>query len=251
MAGLGLSPDDVTINGAVRVEGQDRPGGGDSALTDFWRSAENLAVEPADGGGPVGGRAGAPLRRVHIRGQLFIFPREGGFSSGGFIAGSAVDGQVVNASQQQWLTRDSSVADWSDAVWNQVFAGVEGSPAQSFPDPPTRLPTGPLSREKPYLYVDGGGAYRVFLPGLRHDGAGATWADGPTPGSSVPLERFFVAKPTDSVRTINKALVTGQAPAADARDLRTHRHHPGQVGRHGGARPRLRDAERRSGVWWR
>jgi len=212
VAGLGLHPDDVTINGAVRVEGQDQPGGGDSALTNFWRSAENLAVLPTDGVNWWAVSQAAPLRRVHIRGQLFLFPRKGGFSSGGFIADSVVDGQALNASQQQWLTRDSSVASWSNAVWNQVFAGVEGAPAQSFPSPPyTTLPTSPLSREKPFLYVDGGGRYRVFLPGLRHDGVGATWANGAVPaGSSVPIERFFIARPGDSVRSINKALSQGK-----------------------------------------
>jgi hypothetical protein len=212
IAGLGLHPDDVTLNGEVRVEGQDQPGGGDSALTNFWRSAENLAVVPTDGVNWWAVSQAAPLRRVHIRGQLFLFPRKGGFSSGGFIADSVVDGQALNASQQQWLTRDSTVASWSNAVWNQVFAGVEGAPAQSFPSPPyTTLATSPISREKPFLYVDEGGRYRVFLPGLRHDGVGAAWANGATtPGSSVPIERFFVAKPGDSVRTINKALSQGK-----------------------------------------
>jgi hypothetical protein len=45
VAGLGLSPDDVTINGQVRVEGQ-LLDGRISALVNFWRSAENLAVNP-------------------------------------------------------------------------------------------------------------------------------------------------------------------------------------------------------------
>jgi hypothetical protein len=211
VAGLGLSPDDVTINGAVRVEGQPQPGGGDSALTNFWRSAENLTVVPADGIHWWAVSQAAPLRRVHVRGQLFLFPRQGGFSSGGFIADSVIDGQVVNASQQQWLTRDSSVGGWSNAVWNQVFAGVSGAPAQSFPDPPyTTLPTSPLSREKPFLYVDETGGYRVFLPALRHDAVGVTWDRGPAAGSSVPLERFFVARPSDSARTINRALSQGK-----------------------------------------
>ncbi|UWE09872.1 coagulation factor 5/8 type domain-containing protein [Actinacidiphila bryophytorum] len=211
VAGLGLSPDDVTINGAVRVEGQPQPGGGDSALTNFWRSAENLAVVPADGINWWAVSQAAPLRRVHIRGQLFLFPRQGGFSSGGFIADSVVDGQVVNASQQQWLTRDSAVGGWSNGVWNQVFSGVAGAPEQSFPDPPyTTLPTTPVSREKPFLYVDATGRYRVFLPALRRESAGASWSAGHTPGSSIPIEQFFVAKPSDSVRTINKALAQGK-----------------------------------------
>src|SRR5260221_7521201 len=46
VAGLGLSPDDVIINGAVRVEGQPTPNGSSSALVNFWRSAENLSVNP-------------------------------------------------------------------------------------------------------------------------------------------------------------------------------------------------------------
>jgi hypothetical protein len=211
VAGLGLHPDDVTINGAVRVEGQDQPGGGDSALTNFWRSAENLAVVPTGGVDWWAVSQAAPLRRVHIRGQLFLFPRKGGFSSGGYIADSVVDGQVINASQQQWLTRDSTVGSWSNGVWNQVFAGVEGAPAQSFPSPPyTTLPTSPLSREKPFLYVDASGGYRVFLPALRRDGVGTTWSGGTAPGSSVPIDRFFIAKPGDSARTINKALSHGK-----------------------------------------
>jgi hypothetical protein len=211
VAGLGLTPDEVTINGAVRVEGQPQPGGGDSALTNFWRSAENLAVVPAGGVNWWAVSQAAPLRRVHIRGQLFLFPRQGGFSSGGYIADSAVDGQVINASQQQWLTRDSSVGSWSNGVWNQVFAGVMGAPAQSFPDPPyTTLPTSPLSREKPFLYVDRSGGYRVFLPALRQDAVGTTWSGGATAGSSVPLDRFFIARPADSARTINRALSQGK-----------------------------------------
>ncbi|MFJ5612602.1 coagulation factor 5/8 type domain-containing protein [Streptomyces sp. NPDC093221] len=211
VAGLGLSPDDVTINGAVRVEGQAQPGGGDSALTNFWRSAENLAVNPTDGINWWAVSQAAPLRRVHIRGQLFLFPRQGGYSSGGFIADSVVDGQVINASQQQWLTRDSSVGSWSNGVWNQVFAGVVGAPEQSFPDPPyTTLATSPLSREKPFLYVDSAGRYRVFLPSLRQDAVGASWSGGTTEGTSVPIDRFFIAKPTDSVRTINRALAQGK-----------------------------------------
>ena len=49
-----------------------------------------------------------------------------------------------------------------------VFSGVQGAPAPSFPSPPyTVLPTTPVSREKPYLYVDAGGNYQVFVPSLR------------------------------------------------------------------------------------
>ena len=77
-----------------------------------------------------------------------------------------------------------------------MFAGVEGAPAQSFPNPPyTTLDTNPASREKPFLYVDAKGHCNVFVPDAPHNSSGTTWANGPTPGHSIPIERFFIAKP--------------------------------------------------------
>jgi hypothetical protein len=227
VAGLGLSPDDVTINGEVRVEGQVQPDGSSSALVNFWRSAENLSVNPIApsyyGGAAIDQWAvsqAAPLRRVHIRGALFLFPHQGGFSSGGFIADSLVggggpsglNGLVVNASQQQWLTRNSLIGSWSNGVWNQVFSGVVGAPAQSFPKPQpyTTLPQSPLTREKPFLYVDPAGNFNVFVPALQRNSSGITWGNGPIPGSSIPITNFFIAKPTDSAKAINVALASGQ-----------------------------------------
>ena len=91
----------------------------------------------------------------------------------------------MNGSQQQYLVRNSDVDLWTNAVWNQVFAGVVGAPAQSFPNPPyTTLPSTPVSREKPYLYVDAAGRYRVFVPAAARNSAGPTWQHGPTPGRS-------------------------------------------------------------------
>ncbi|HEX9414065.1 MAG TPA: hypothetical protein VF916_11225, partial [Ktedonobacterales bacterium] len=82
--------------------------------------------------------------------------------------------------------------------------------AQAFPNPPyTTLPTSPISQEKPFLYVDSSDHYNVFVPDLRHDAMGTTWANGPAAGSSIGIEDFFIAKPTDSVSTINTALANG------------------------------------------
>jgi hypothetical protein len=92
--------------------------------------------------------------------------------------------------------------------------GTHSSPAGPGhrPDgPPAAAPAGgPPSREKPFLYLDEAGGYRVFLPALRHAGAGPTWGGGRPHGSSVPLDRFFVARPGDSVRALNKALSQGR-----------------------------------------
>src|SRR5262249_31124992 len=139
------------------------------------------------------------------------------FASGGFIADSAFDGStVVNGSQQQWLVRNSSLDGWTNGVWNQVFSGVVGAPAQCFPaqsscgGPYTTLATSPVTREAPYLYVDSDGHYNVFVPALQRDWTGTTWAGGAAPGLSIPIEQFFIARPSDSAATINDALGSGR-----------------------------------------
>ena len=213
--GLGRDPDDVRIQGNVVADSgwhlHDRA----NALINFWRSVENLAVAPAGGTTTWAVSQAAPMRRVHILGKLRVSPSNDGggkgYSSGGYLADSRVDGGVATGGQQQWHTRDSNVGGWSGGGWNTVFSGVVGAPATSFPTPPvTTLATTPRSREKPWLYVDGDGKYRVFVPALRTDAAGASWSAGaPTPGTSIPLRRFFVAKPGDGVAAINAALAAG------------------------------------------
>ncbi|AQS66556.1 hypothetical protein [Streptomyces pactum] len=206
IAGLGLSPDDTTINGDVTVDAGWFDG---NATQNFWRSAENLALVPVNGTNRWAVSQAAPFRRMHIRGGLNLAPDGYGWASGGYIADSRIDGQVGPYSQQQWYTRDSSVGGWLNAVWNMVFSGVEGAPAQSFPDPPyTTLDTTPVSREKPFLYLDGE-EYRVFLPEKRTDARGVSWGNGTPRGTSLPLSRFYVARPGVPAATLNQALEEG------------------------------------------
>ncbi len=215
VVGLGQNPDDVTIQGAVNADSGWNFGDEKNATQNFWRSVENVAVEPNGGTNRWAVSQAAPMRRVHIRGNLVMGPSNQdfgqGYSSGGYIADSSIDGVVATGSQQQWYTRDSSVGQWFDGVWNMVFSGVVGAPATSFPKPPyTTLATTPVSRDKPYLYIDNAGKYRVFVPALRTNASGASWANGPTAGTSLPMSQFFVAKPGDSAATINVALAQGQ-----------------------------------------
>ncbi|WTF23582.1 coagulation factor 5/8 type domain-containing protein [Streptomyces cellulosae] len=206
VSGLGLSPDDTTIHGDVTVDAGWFDG---NATQNFWRSAENLALVPANGTNRWAVAQAAPFRRMHVRGDLNLASSTYGWASGGYIADSRIDGTVGPYSQQQWYTRESAVGGWTNAVWNMVFSGVEGAPAQSFPDPPyTTLDTTPVSREKPFLYLDGE-RYRVFLPALRRNARGVTWGSGTPRGTSLPLERFYVARPGDSAATLNRALKQG------------------------------------------
>lgn len=225
VAGLGLNPTDVTINGHVDVYNRCLGPNGTNclALDNFWRSVSNLTINVM---GLSGCQASAnfwaasqasPMRRVNITGgNLTLMDYCSGgpqYASGGFIADSKT-GFIINGSQQQYYVRNSSVGGWSNGVWNQVFSGVVGAPAECFPltstcGPYTTLATTPASREKPYLYVDAAGSYNVFVPSAATSSSGASWANGATPGRSIPLSRFYVAKPSDSIHEINQQLDRG------------------------------------------
>jgi len=205
--GLGQNPDDVTINGDVTVDAFDGTG---NATQNFWRSAENMAINPSSGSDRWAVAQAGPFRRMDVHGGLELYPASYGYASGGYIADSKVSGQVSSVSQQQWYSQDSNFGSWSGSVWNMVFSGVTGAPAQSFPNPPmTTLATTPTSRDVPYLYVDSSGNYHVFVPSLRTNASGASWANGSTPGTSLPMSQFFVATPSNTAAQINSALAEG------------------------------------------
>ena len=218
VAGLGLSPKDVVINGSIDVYNQ-CAGNFCTALNNFWRSMSNLTINVTKPGGCREREfwavsQAAPMRRVQINGEstLMDYCTGPSYASGGFIADTAFSKLVVNGSQQQWMTRNSTLGGvWTNAVWNQVFSGVVGAPAQSFPNPTyTTLPTSPVTREAPFLYVDAADNYKVFVPAMQHNSAGTTWGTGATAGSSISLDQFFVAHPGDSAGTINRQLAQGK-----------------------------------------
>ena len=224
VAGLGRDPGDVVINGHVDVYNRCLDNNGTSnclALNNFWRSLSNLTInvmgltDCRSSGNFWAASQAAPMRRVNIQGgnlTLMDYCTAGPqFASGGFIADSKLP-FTINGSQQQYLVRDSSVGGWSNAVWNQVFAGVTGAPDDStFPNPPyTTLPTDPASRERPYLYIGDDGSWNVFVPDPRTDSRDTTWAGGHTPGHSIPLSDFYVAKAGDSARSLDSQLARGK-----------------------------------------
>jgi hypothetical protein len=226
IAGLGASPTDVVINGKVEVYNRCLANGGTAnclALVNFWRTLSNLSIN-VNSKGQDGCRASADfwavsqavsLRRLNITGAnlslMDYCTAAPQYASGGFIADSKLP-FVINGSQQQWLTRNSEVAGWSNGVWNQVFSGVVGAPADAgFPNPPyTTLATTPVSREKPYLFVDAEGDYNVRVPSAQKNTSGISWANGMTPGRTIPLSDFYVAKPSDSLKTISLQVALGK-----------------------------------------
>ena len=224
VAGLGQSPADVVINGSIDVYNQCFDGSC-IASDNFWRSLSNLTINVTNP--TFGCYAGefwavsqaAPIRRVLVNGNATFMDYCTGpsYASGGFIADSEfAGGSIVSGSQQQWITRNSQIDGWSNGVWNQVFSGVVGAPAQCFPvqascgGPYTTLATSPVTREEPYLYMDSSGHYNVFVPAVQRNSVGTTWASGPTPGSSIPISKFFIARPTNSAAQINAQLLLGK-----------------------------------------
>jgi len=234
VAGLGSSPRDVTINGSINVYNQCFPTTDGSsnciALDNFWRSLENLTINIT---GQSGCQAGtdfwavsqaAPMRRVNITGgtlSLMDYCSAGPqYASGGFIADSSFSGgTVINGSQQQFLVRNTNLDGWSNGVWNQVFSGDPGAPAQSFSatsglaggtNPYTTLAASPRTREEPFLQTGSPGRYSVFVPALREESSGPSWTGGATAGTSIPISRFFVATPDTPVLAIDAALALGR-----------------------------------------
>ena len=218
IAGLGKEPSAVTINGFITPNFGTVPENQNLTET-FWRSMENMtfnvATDTTQNAPPNtlqwGVSQGTSLRRLSINGSLQLGDSGSGYSSGGFIADTAVTGIVSSSTQQQWFTRNSVLGGWNGSNWNMVFAGVEGAPFSNYPTNSfTVLPTTPVSREKPFLYVDENGGYRVYVPFSESNSAGVEWHSRQEHGHSIPIGQFFIAQPSSTLAEINKALTEGK-----------------------------------------
>jgi hypothetical protein len=204
--GLGYSPEDVIIKGAVRSNTTH----GNSVLTNFWRSVENLTVIPTDNSTMVWGVSqAAPLRRVNIKGNLQLFDK--GYASGGFLADSKVEGTITSGPQQQWLTRNTDMGKWVGSNWNMMFIGVNGMPEENWPEKPfTKIITTPVIREKPWISIEKKG-FTINIPVIRYDSKGPGWLERSVPGRTLPIKKFYIAREgVDDASTINAALKKGK-----------------------------------------
>ncbi|KAJ9658065.1 hypothetical protein H2198_003903 [Neophaeococcomyces mojaviensis] len=246
--GLGHSPDEVTITGGGVQSGGIPPNG--LALNNFWRGVENLAVHPTNDGQPQTPKnlninlwavsQATYMRRVHVKGVLFLsdfhYDGTGGnYSSGGFLADSLVDTSVISRTQQQWMSRNTNVAEWPEGVWNMVFVGCENTPSGPWPQRPyTVVNTTPLIREKPYLVIDKDGKYSVRVPHLRRDSKGPSWSGSNEAVTSLPINQFYIAHSNrDNADTLNAALQQGHhlilTPGIYRLDKTLHVRHPNKV----------------------
>lgn len=202
--GMGESPDAVTLSG-MNVTST-------VSLCNFWRTAENLAVEK-DVTWAVS--QATSLRRVHVKKNVAL--SYGDSTSGGFLADVKVDGRINQGSQQQWLTRNSALGGWSGNVWNSMFVGVEGDglPTDKWDGVGsnyTIINESGSMREKPFLTWNETLGYRVFVPDAATATRGVSWSgEGGTPGKYISLDKFYIARSDrDTAATINAALASGK-----------------------------------------
>jgi Ricin-type beta-trefoil lectin domain len=214
VAGLGLSPDQVSITGGgVHVAGHTSDG---NATQNFWRDAENMSVSPSSGSTMWAVSQADPFRRMDVHGNMKLWDdthgTSGNWSSGGYVGDSRVSGQINSGTQQQFLTQDTAMdGGWTGHNWNMVFVGDTNAPATSFPNPQyTTVAQSPVMREKPFIYVDSSGNWQVFVPSNRTNVQGPDWTNGTAPGNSLPISQFYIVKPGDTATTINNALAAGQ-----------------------------------------
>jgi hypothetical protein len=218
VAGLGETPSAVHIsNGYLNSNQTDSNG---NITTNFWRSIENMQITAPSGTYLQWGVSqGAAFRRMYVDNGtgLELTNTNCGYASGGFISNSQIKGELDGCSQQQWYTRNSTIGSFVGNVWNFVFSGVTGAPAQSSPfgqaaNANTVLATTPASREKPYLYVDSNSNYNVFVPTVLTNSSGTDWTanGGLGTGYSLPISDFYIASAGSSAEAINDALAAGQ-----------------------------------------
>ncbi len=215
--GLGPTPDAVHIVGNVHADASLPK---NNATCVFWRGIENFTVTPtgssalqlAPGSMQWAVSQAAPMRRMHIEGNLMLHQNHG-WASGGWMADSVIDGTVDSGTQQQWISRNSDWTKWTGSNWNMVFVGVPHAPAATWPDPAyTAISDTPLVREKPYLEVNTAGKWSVRVPGLRTDSTGVSWRNKVTKSDrEIPIEDFYIAHPgRDTAASINAELARGK-----------------------------------------
>jgi hypothetical protein len=241
VAGLGATPQATVIDGAIDVFNNLCTAGTDNCNSDvnFWRSMSNLTLNvhfpsspPAyappviDPDGPScanGEEAWSasqadPIRRVIINGNVVLQDTcaNEDYASGGYIADSEINGDLDFYGNQQYMVRNSTISGADgcpQGLWNMVYSGVKGAPAPVFTgtcEQNTVLKSSPVTEEEPFLYTNSSGKFEVFVPAARRGTSGPSWASGSEAGSSVPLSRFFVARPGTAVSAINSALAGGR-----------------------------------------
>ena len=225
IAGLGRTPYEVQLSNIHTPA----PLGGDNGTCTFWRSAENLSVigpetydEPETFKWAVS--QAAPLRRIYSTRTLRT-QWGNGWVSGGFAADCHFEAPAGSHHQQQWYYRNCLLnkgrGEFREIKYNYCFQGVElGTEVDksTYHDNweeggnVTFIPTTPVVREKPFLFVDKKGLFKVFRPALRHESSGLSYTrKSMGKGEVFDVEKdFFIVKPGVTASEMNHQLREGR-----------------------------------------
>jgi hypothetical protein len=211
IGGLGKLPADVKLGSLFT-----RPhlSGGANATCTFWRSLENVTVM-RDFAWTVSQSTSA--RRMLIESTSKYISDVGNtnfWGSGGFIADTRYTSTRPNwGGQQQWYTRNTAFPSGSGAMggsYNMVWQGCVNSPQEDNVN--SSIPVTPVIREKPFLFIDDDGEYKVFVPAWQKDRAGVSWSPTGMGEGEIQdlLTDWHVAKEGDTDVEINNALKAGK-----------------------------------------
>lgn len=225
IAGLGRTPYEVQVSNIHTPA----PLRDDNGTCTFWRAAENLSVigpetydEPETFKWAVS--QAAPLRRIYSE-RTMRAQWGHGWVSGGFAADCYFVAPAGSDHQQQWYYRNSVLnkgrGEFREIKYNYCFQGVELGPGvdmNTYRDNwaeggnVTFIPTTPVIREKPFLFLGDDGRYKVFRPALRRDSKGLSYTrESMGEGEVFDVERdFFVARPGVTARELNRQLRRGR-----------------------------------------
>jgi len=160
------------------------------------------------------------LRRMHVRGDLVCTRIVAGQAAAGcrirLWTGMSTPGASSSGSRATAIGRAgrARTGTWCLSAWCT-------RPEGAWPSPPyTKVAQTPVVREKPFLQVNAAGEFSVRVPELHSDSVGITWRGGETAGETIPIARFYIARPdVDTAETINAQLARGKDLISDAGDL--------------------------------
>lgn len=180
----------------------------------------------------------APLRRIYSTRNV-RYDWSDGWASGGYTADCYFEKDAKTGAGQQYFTRNSVVkGDATGTTLNNFNIGVQ---SDSLPKKDsgselikgngytnwdtaaddgsqqvaTNITETPLSKEKPFLFLDDDGEYKVFVPSLQKNTSGVSWGKGKAngglgEGDILTLDNFYIATPNDTAKEINKQLDAGK-----------------------------------------
>lgn len=185
----------------------------------------------------------APLRRVYSTREV-QYDWCYGWASGGYVADCLFTGVNTEngngagtSSGQQFYTRNSVItgnaygttlngfyqgveapnlpssetAGWDELADGNGYTNWAYASADGGQQVTTSVTTTPIIREKPFLFLDDDGEYKIFKPALKENTRGTTWSEGNMgEGDIISLDEFYIAKEGDTAATINEQIAGGK-----------------------------------------